>query len=292
MIPEIVYPHTPFPLPQSLILLARVGSEAHGLFVPSGSHDGIDDHDLMGVCVPPVEYYLGTRQWDNANAINGPWDVVLFEVRKFVNLLVKQNPNVLGFLWCEEEDVLSKSVEGMVLRENRDIFRSEEAKPRFIGYAYGQLERMTAFDRPMMEKIDTLERMLTDHGIDPLHVIASPPIQVPPHLSGAAQEYRDKRKRYHKAYMGSKRWASVRELGYEYLTTGQLHVRRTWDREMLLEIKRGEWDLPRIKEHAALWFKKVEGAKSVLPVGVDMDQVNSLLLYIVGNRLNLKGGLA
>ena len=102
---SIIYPDTPFLLPESLILLGRRGSEAHGTFLPN-THNGIDDRDLMGIVIPPKNYYIGMKSWDVAEAINDPWDVVLYELRKFVHLLCKQNPNVLQLLWLEDEDYL------------------------------------------------------------------------------------------------------------------------------------------------------------------------------------------
>ena len=298
---QIVYPSTPFPLAESLILLGRRGSESHGLRLPDKT---VNDRDLMGIVVPPKPYYLGLKQWEGAEGITGEWDVVLFEVRKFIRLLMKQNPNVLELLWVEEDDVLHRSVEGTVLIGNRDLFRHEGyARNTFAGYAHGQLQKMTAFDAPTMAYIDDLERRLKDGGVDPQHVIAEPPIEVPVDLEIVADTYRAMRKKYRAAYMGAKRWESVREFKYdvknaghlvrllhtgvEYLTQGKVNVRRTWDREMLLEIKRGEWELERIKEHAELWFSKLESAKSVLPVGIDEHQVEQLVLYIIESRLEL-----
>ena len=162
---RIAYPPTPFPLPKAMILLGRRGSEAHGLRLPDAA---LNDRDLMGVVVPPVGYYLGLRSWEVAEAQRDGWDTVLYEVRKFVRLLMKQNPNVLDLLWVEDEDILSRSVEGLVLVENRDLFRHEGyARDAFLGYAQGQFQKMEAFDKPTMERITALEDELRSRGIDP-----------------------------------------------------------------------------------------------------------------------------
>lgn len=257
----------------------------------------------MGVVVPPLPYYLGLKQWDVAEAIKGEWDCVLYEIKKFVRLLMKQNPNVIELLWVKDEDILSRSVEGMILRENRDLFRHERyARDAFIGYAMGQLKKTEAFDKQTMEHIDYLEQMLKDAGIDPQHVIAEPPIQVPDRWSLVAGEYRHMRDKYRKSYMGAKRWDMVRKIGwdtkngghlvrllhvgYEYLTTGQVNVRRTWDRDMLMEIKRGEWELARVKEHADLWFEKLKTVKSVLPDHIDESQAEGVVMSIIQSRLS------
>lgn len=56
----------------------------------------------MGIVIPPKPYYLGMQQWEVTEGFNGPWDIVLYELRKFVGLLCRQNPNVLQLLWLEK----------------------------------------------------------------------------------------------------------------------------------------------------------------------------------------------
>lgn len=140
----ILYPTTPFPLEPSLVLLGRRGSEAHGTHIAPSDPNGIDDRDLMGVCIPPAEWVLGLREWEGAESIKGVWDVVLYSFRKFVGLLTKQNPNVIGMLWLEEEDYLHLSYVGRELIAHRDLFRSRaDAYASFAGYASDQLRKMS-----------------------------------------------------------------------------------------------------------------------------------------------------
>jgi predicted nucleotidyltransferase len=303
----IIFPQTPFNLTDSLILLGRRGSEAHGLYLGDASHNGIDDRDLMGIVVPPKSYYLGMKQWDVAEAINGPWDVVLYELRKFVGLLMKQNPNVLQLLWLEDEDYLEPTpcytttqlYLGRRLIENRLLFRhTEYARKSFVGYAHGQLKRMTAFDRPAMEKIAALEARLAEYDVDLARVAEGKwDRQRSNELNALAEQYVGLRRTYHKAYLGAKRWALVQQhgfdvknaahlvrllhLGYEYLTEGRMNVRRTWDREMLIEIKTGQWKLEQVQAHVDAWFAKVEAAESVLPDSIDEERVDELVVGIV-----------
>lgn len=295
---EITFPGTPFYLEPAMVMLTRRGSEAHGTYVKSNLPDSIDDRDLLGFVVPPKNFYTGLQQWSVVEGINGVWDVVLYDMQKAVRLLMTQNPNVLTALWCELEDIVTWSTGGALLRQHRDLFRhGPEARQRFIGYARDQLQRMTAFDAKTMAHIDYLEQMLKDAGIDPQHVIAEPPIQVPDRMALVAKEYRECRKRYKLAYMGEKRWGLVRlhgfdsknashmirllHMGIEYLQEGVLHVRRTWDVDMLKEIKSGEWDLATIQGYAEQKFQEIEDAKSVLPESLDEDAIEKVLMRII-----------
>lgn len=301
---NVLYPSTPFNLHDNLILLGRRGSESHGLFVPSTNPDSIDDRDLMGIVVPPAEYYLGRKSWEGAEEINGVWDVALYELRKFVGLLCKQNPNVLSLLWLEDRDYLTIRSDAQPLLVNRMLFRHQgNARNAFVGYAHGQLKRMTAFDRESMQVISNLEAELLDHGINLAHAAEGKLHDEEAVIQSVVDRYVGMRRTYHKAYMGAKRWSLVQKVGYdaknaahmirllhmghEYLTEGVVHVRREWDRDMLLEIKHGEWPLEEVKEHAEHWFEQLQTVKSGLPTSIDEDEVDEMLEDIIMSHLGL-----
>ncbi|MEK6325118.1 MAG: hypothetical protein AABN33_26055 [Acidobacteriota bacterium] len=44
-------------LPENLILLGYRGSIAHNMYVPQHDPNSIDDKDLMGVYIAPIEHY-------------------------------------------------------------------------------------------------------------------------------------------------------------------------------------------------------------------------------------------
>jgi predicted nucleotidyltransferase len=247
---EILYPDTPVPLAPALVLLGRRGSEAHGTFVPSTDPNSIDDRDLMGVCIPPEPWTLGLKQWEGAEAFKECWDVVLYDFRKFVRLLCKQNPNVIGMLWLEPEDYLHVWPAGRMLIENRHLFRDAGlAYDSFVGYAHGQLRRMThfAFKGYMGEK---RKKLVEKYGYD---------------CKNAAHLVR------------------LLHMGEEYLRTGVMHVKRTWDRDMLIQIKTGGWPLDRVQAYADDLFVKMRDAKekAVIPSGIDEDAVNDLVVSVM-----------
>lgn len=51
-------------LPEGLISLCWRGSVAHGMYVPKSDPDSIDDKDVMGVYIGPLEHYLGFARKD------------------------------------------------------------------------------------------------------------------------------------------------------------------------------------------------------------------------------------
>jgi predicted nucleotidyltransferase len=56
-------------LPEGLISLCWRGSVAHGMYVPKSDPDSIDDKDVMGVYIAPIEHYLGFGRKDAEHEI-------------------------------------------------------------------------------------------------------------------------------------------------------------------------------------------------------------------------------
>lgn len=257
-IADIKFPDAPFDVVSHCVLMCKRGSEAHGTFVPTNDPAGIDDRDIVGVVVPPVKFYVGMKRWSNASSIKDEWDVELHELGKFVSMLCKQNPNALSALWVEHEDIVAADDVGRQLLESRALFRHRRrARDAFVGYAKAQMERMMR----------------------------------PGKLSG---------------YMGAKRRALVERfgfdcknaahlvrllhMGFEYARFGELRVKRTWDRDNIVAIKRGEWSLQDVLNYAKEWFDIVEEAfeKSVLPESIDEVLVDDLVVKLIAKKTSVE----
>lgn len=295
-------------LPENLILLGYRGSIAHHMFVPQNNKDSIDDKDLMGIFVAPLGHYLGFGRDEVKEEFINEWDSVCYEVRKFIGLLLKCNPNVLSLLWIDKQHIIYEHKLGRLLRENREIFVSKEAYHSFNGYAYSQFKRMTHFNQEAQAEMTALENEIAQHGIDVNEAHATQEQRDTVITSGAfsgqklgvlLDRYNGiKRKYFSGGYMGAKRRELVRRIGYdaknsahlirllrmgiEFLVEGELHVARA-DAENLLEIKRGEWSLERVKEEAERLFKLAEEAyvRSSLPVKPDTQKAEKLCMEII-----------
>lgn len=251
---EVAWPVIEFPVERNLILAMRRGSESHGLYIPPNEPMGTDDRDVMGVVLPPTSYILGLDQWkQTAEAQVDPWDVVVYDVRHFLRLLLRQNPNVLGMLWLAPEDYLHVDPPGQWLIENRLLFRARDvAYEAFIGYARAQLEKMQAgAHRGYMgtKRKEIVERC----GYD---------------TKNAAHLIR------------------LLRMGREYMMTGELQVRRTEDRNELIAIKQGMMRLEEVRAIADIEFTRIQGARqmSLMPTRIDMPLVNDLCEAILRYR--------
>ena len=233
------------------ILSAYRGSIAHGMYVPSTDPNSLDDKDVMAVCVPPLDYYFGLKEFVSGGTEEikrDEWDIVVYEARKFIRLLARGNPNVLMMLWLDDQFYLKVTDAGRLLLDNRRLFVGRHVYPAFVGYARSQLHKMThlGFEGYMGAK---RKGLVEKYGYD---------------CKNAAHLIR------------------LLRMGIEFLRNGQLYVHRQ-DAEQLLAIKRGEWALEQVKAEAEQGFKTAEEAysSSTLPTGPDMDRINELAVEVV-----------
>lgn len=295
-------------LPENLILLGYRGSIAHNMYVPQHDPNSIDDKDLMGVYVAPVEHYLGFGRDDVKEKFINEWDAVSYEIKKFIGLLLRCNPNVLSLLWLPDQHVIFEHELGRLLRDNRNIFVTKAAYHSFNGYAHAQFKRMTHFNQEAQAEMAALESVLAEYSIDPNELsLTQGERDAVIERGGFAGERLGlisdryaamKRQYYSGGYMGAKRKELVRRVGYdaknaahlirllrmgiEFLVEGELHVERA-DAEQLLSIKRGEWSLDRVKEEAERLFALAQEAyvRSSLPAKPDKSRAEQLCLEII-----------
>lgn len=232
------------------ILMGYRGSMSHGTYRPNKDPNSIDDIDLQGICIPPIDYYYGLKEFGSRGTVEikeAEWDIVLFELTKAIRLLEKGNPNVLSILWLKPSYYLKVSEAGQMLIDNRDLFVSKRIYHSFVGYANGQLKRMThlACKGYMGEK---RKQLVEKYGFD---------------VKNGAHLIR------------------ILKMGIEFLHEGVLHVHRK-DATMLLEIKDGKWPLEKVKAEAERLFRLAETTHhlSRLPDKSNHEKVNKLCVDI------------
>jgi hypothetical protein len=301
-------------LPEGLISLCWRGSVAHGMYVPKTDPDSIDDKDVMGVYIGPLEQYLGFGRKDVYEQWEGDWDCVFYELRKFIGLLLNCNPNVLSQLWVKPNGIIFENSLGARLRENRELFVTKKAYHSFSGYAHDQFKKMVSFNQEAQALMAQLEEQLTGFGIDPDSCDAGnslrsldgqPFVGATTEIMEVVKRLRGERRRFYSGgYMGKKRRELVRLIGYdaknaahlirllrmgiEFLTEGKLHVERQ-DAAELLDIKRGAWPLEKVKVQAEHLFTLAQEAyvRSPLPPEPDRDRAERLCVQMISEYHSL-----
>lgn len=235
------------------ILQAYVGSIAHGTYTGNKDAYSSDDKDVAAICVPPLEYYWGLDHFgmgDKATRIvqHGEWDITIHELRKAVSLLLKGNPNILMLLYLPDNAYIQVREAGMQLIGNRALFDGKHVYHSFVGYARGQLHRMThgAHEGYMGHKRKALRDL---HGYDP---------------KNASHMIR------------------LLRMAVEYLSGAGLIVLRA-DASELIDIKQGKWTLAEVNDEAKRLFALADEAfvRSPLPPKPQVQEVSALCVALV-----------
>ncbi len=287
------------------------------MFIPSTDPKSIDDIDLMGFAFGDERHYLGLTEWGSRGTKElkpGCYDVVLYEIRKAVTLLLQGNPNIVSMLWLSPEHVLIQAEAASRLVANRQLFLGKHIYDAFAGYAHQQLTKMETRDPAALREYLAVTAELKFRGAHPNHVGESFP--EPDVSTGEARDARNwdteklrsRLRHFHRkgenlGYMGDKRKQLVLEHGYdsknaahlirllrmciEVLTTGEMYVKRP-DAAELLDIKRGKWPLDAVKSLSSELFEKAKAARdaSPLPEGPDRGAAEQLLIELISNHLS------
>lgn len=232
-----------------------MGSQAYGV-----SEDD-SDWDVYGFCVPEketvfphlaghIEGFGRQRQsfgvWQQHHIADRDagrnYDFQIFSIVKFFQLMMENNPNMIDAIFVPPNCVLHCTPLAQRVRDRRRVFLHKGSFHKFRGYAHSQLHKMRGDqERPEGKRKDIVERF----GFD---------VKFAYHVVRLLDE------------------------AEQILATGDLELGR--NREVLKEIRRGEWTEERIRSYfagrEAALFRLYE--ESSLPHRPDEAAIRELLL--------------
>jgi len=138
---------------KELILLDCIsGSTAYNLNV-AGS-----DVDKKGIFIMPQKQLYGFERQDQiANASN---DEVYFEIGRFLELLMKNNPNILELLSTPKEHVLFRNPLMDLIKP--EDFLSKLCLDTFAGYAQTQIKKARGLNKKINKPLDAERKSVLD----------------------------------------------------------------------------------------------------------------------------------
>lgn len=231
---------------RNLILLATVGSTAHGLALP-----GTDDHDELGVCLEDPEYVMGLKRFEQdvfrtkpegMRSEAGDTDRTIYSARKFCRLALSGNPSIITLLFAEPTAI---STAGQSLLALTPAFAARSAGRAFLGYMTQQRQRLLGERGQMNVKRPEL---VEAHGYDTKYAM-------------------------HMLRLGFQ--------GVEFLETGRLSLPMLpGARDYVYSVRKGEVDLNDALTRAGELEQRVEDLldTSPLPPDPDYDTVNDWLV--------------
>lgn len=138
---------------QNLILFEAIsGSKSFGLNTPTS------DTDIKGVYYLPKEKFFGLDYIPQvANETN---DEVYYEIGRFVELLIKNNPNILEILASPEDCILYKHP--LMEKLRIEDFLSKLSKDSFAGYAVTQIKKARGLNKKIVNPLPKEKKNLLD----------------------------------------------------------------------------------------------------------------------------------
>ena len=115
------------------LLLVIRGSHAYGTSLPTS------DIDYSGIFVQSIDSILNISSVDQINDDKN--DIVIYEIRKFMELLSSNNPNILELLATPEDCVIYKHPIFDDILLNSDKFITKMCSKSFGGYANEQINK-------------------------------------------------------------------------------------------------------------------------------------------------------
>ncbi len=119
------------------------GSKAYGLDTATS------DTDIRGVFILPKTSFYGMDYVEQINDATN--DVVYYELRKFISLLSKNNPNILELLNIPDDCILIK--DPLFDRIKTNYFLSKLCKNSFANYAYTQIKKARGLNKKIVNPV-------------------------------------------------------------------------------------------------------------------------------------------
>lgn len=131
---------------------AIAGSKSFGLATETS------DTDIKGVYFLPKKEFFGLNY--NPQIANETNDIVYYEIGRFVELLQKNNPNILEILATPDDCILYKN-RLMDLLQPED-FLSKLCKDTFAGYAISQIKKAKGLNKKILNPMDKERKSILD----------------------------------------------------------------------------------------------------------------------------------
>lgn len=139
----------------SIIFECISGSRAYGLATSNS------DTDIRGVFILPKEQFYSLDYVGQIN--NETNDIAYYELRKFIELCSKNNPNILEMLNIPNKSVLYKRP--LFDEIKKEIFLSKLCKNTFANYAFTQIKKARGLNKKIVNPVDKQRKSVDDFCI-------------------------------------------------------------------------------------------------------------------------------
>ncbi len=135
-----------------LIFESINGSRLYGLDTATS------DTDIRGVFVLPKNMFYGLDYTGQVN--NETNDIVYYELKKFIELLFKNNPNILEMLNVPEHCILYKNPVMEMIKQ--EMFLSKLCESTFANYAFTQIKKAFGLEKKIINPVEEKRKSVLD----------------------------------------------------------------------------------------------------------------------------------
>ncbi len=135
-----------------LVFEAITGSKSYGLDTATS------DTDIRGVFILPKDMYYSLEYTEQIN--NETNDIVYYELKRFMELLAKNNPNILEMLNVPNQFVLHKNA--IMNNLNAEIFLSRLCEKAFANYAFTQIKKAYGLEKKIVNPVENERKSVVD----------------------------------------------------------------------------------------------------------------------------------
>lgn len=128
------------------------GSQCHGLATP------LSDIDKGGVFIADKKDLLDLGLNYQGQVANETNDIVWYELKKFMTLLIKSNPTILEALFVDDKFVEVQEPIMDIIKANKDEFLTKKCFPSFFSYAKSQIEKAKGLNKMINWDKDKIKR--------------------------------------------------------------------------------------------------------------------------------------
>jgi len=122
------------------------GSRAYGTDLPTS------DTDLRGVFILPADDLFGMKYTEQIN--NDSNDIIFYELKRFLQLVSTNNPNILELLNVPEDCVVYKHPLFDEILKHRDSFITTACRNSFGGYAVEQIKKARGLNKKIVKSFE------------------------------------------------------------------------------------------------------------------------------------------
>jgi len=225
----------------NVVLLTYAGSLIYGT-QKEGS-----DIDIQGVCLPSRDVVFGLTNFEQQEFKENVYgfEGTVYNIKKYFQLAMNGNPNVLETLFVEPRHILSRNEIGQQLIDIRKEFLSKKCYHSFSGYAFSQLRKLQYKEYKGSKRRAEVEK-------------------------------------YGFSLKNGFHLVRLLKMGIQILVEQDLSVLRP-ERQLLLAIRNGEYKLEEIEQMADELKKQVDYAymNSQLRNKCNYDKLNEILVKIL-----------